>query len=94
MDSINEIYENQWPGHDLLYVQSQNIEMLWQDFSHKLGDQVLIPLNTYQAQFPEMRVSFGFYVGFRNLSTGLFSCFYFSVNSFFGDLKLIKDTHN
>lgn len=57
MDSLNEIYESQWTGHDLLYVQAQNIEMLWQDFSHKLGDQVLIPLNTYQAQFPEMRVS-------------------------------------
>uniref|UniRef100_A0A1B6LLS3 Uncharacterized protein n=1 Tax=Graphocephala atropunctata TaxID=36148 RepID=A0A1B6LLS3_9HEMI len=55
MDSLNEIYESQWTGHDLLYVQAQNIEMLWQDFSHKLGDQVLIPLNTYQAQFPEMR---------------------------------------
>lgn len=56
MDSLNEIYESNWVGHDLLYVQSQNIEMLWQDFSHKLGDQVLIPLNTYQSQFPEMRV--------------------------------------
>ncbi|XP_075231152.1 amphiphysin isoform X4 [Lycorma delicatula] len=55
MDSLNEIYESQWTGHDLLYVQTQNAEMLWQDFSHKLGDQVLIPLNTYQAQFPEMR---------------------------------------
>lgn len=29
--------------------------MLWQDFSHKLADQVLLPLNTYQSQFPEMR---------------------------------------
>lgn len=56
MDSLNEIYESNWVGHDLLYVQSQNTEMLWQDFSHKLGDQVLIPLNTYQSQFPEMRV--------------------------------------
>ncbi|PNF18167.1 hypothetical protein B7P43_G01816 [Cryptotermes secundus] len=55
MDSLNEIYESNWVGHDLLYVQAQNIEMLWQDFSHKLGDQVLIPLNTYQSQFPEMR---------------------------------------
>ncbi|XP_044736490.1 amphiphysin [Chrysoperla carnea] len=55
MDSISEVYESQWTGHDLLYVQAQNIEMLWQDFSHKLGDQVLIPLNTYQSQFPEMR---------------------------------------
>lgn len=57
MESMNEIYESQWPGHELLYSQTQNIEMLWQDFSHKLGDQVLIPLNTYQSQFPEMRVS-------------------------------------
>jgi len=58
MDSLCEIYESGWTGHDLLYVQAQNIEMLWQDFSHKLGDQVLIPLNTYQSQFPEMRVSY------------------------------------
>ena len=56
MDSLNEIYESQWSGHDLLYLQSQNLDMLWSDFSHKLGDQVLIPLNTYQNQFPEMRV--------------------------------------
>lgn len=56
MDSLNEIYESQWTGHDLLYVQAQNLDMLWQDFTHKLADQVLVPLNTYQSQFPEMRV--------------------------------------
>ncbi|XP_012536163.1 myc box-dependent-interacting protein 1 isoform X5 [Monomorium pharaonis] len=55
MDSLNEIYESQWTGHDLLYVQAQNLDMLWQDFTHKLADQVLVPLNTYQSQFPEMR---------------------------------------
>ncbi|XP_065206459.1 myc box-dependent-interacting protein 1 isoform X3 [Planococcus citri] len=55
MDSLNEMYESGWLGHELLYTQSQNVEMLWNDFSHKLGDQVLIPMNTYQAQFPEMR---------------------------------------
>ena len=37
--------------------QAQNNEMLWADLAHKLSDQVVIPLNTYQAQFPEMRVS-------------------------------------
>lgn len=58
MDSLNEIYESQWVGHDLLYVQTQNIEMLWNDFSHKLADQVLIPLNTYQSQFNETKVRF------------------------------------
>ncbi|XP_018351624.1 PREDICTED: amphiphysin isoform X3 [Trachymyrmex septentrionalis] len=55
MDSLNEIYESQWTGHDLLYVQAQSLDMLWQDFTHKLADQVLVPLNTYQSQFPEMR---------------------------------------
>merc|ERR1712127_605224 len=52
---MTEVYENDWTGHDLLTVQSQNIEMLWQDLGHKMTDQVLIPLNTYQGQFPEMR---------------------------------------
>lgn len=56
MEAITEVYESGWSGHDLLYVQAQNLEMLWQDFSHKLGDQVLIPLNTYTNQFPEVRV--------------------------------------
>lgn len=55
MDAISDVYESQWSGHDLVYLQTQNIEMLWQDFSHKLADQVLIPLNTYQGQFPEMK---------------------------------------
>lgn len=55
MEAITEVYESSWSGHDLLYVQAQNLEMLWQDFSHKLGDQVLIPLNTYTNQFPEFR---------------------------------------
>ncbi|XP_030024835.1 amphiphysin isoform X2 [Manduca sexta] len=55
MEAITEVYESGWSGHDLLYVQAQNMEMLWQDFSHKLGDQVLIPLNTYTNQFPEVR---------------------------------------
>ncbi|CAG9765136.1 unnamed protein product [Ceutorhynchus assimilis] len=55
LEAIAEIYESQWTGHDQLYVQTQSVDMLWQDFSHKLADQVLLPLNTYQSQFPEMR---------------------------------------
>ncbi|XP_025829879.1 myc box-dependent-interacting protein 1 isoform X2 [Agrilus planipennis] len=55
METISEIYESQWSGHDQLYVQCQSVDMLWQDFSHKLGEQVLLPLNTYQSQFLEMR---------------------------------------
>ena len=41
----------------MIAFQAQNNEMLWADLAHKLSDQVVIPLNTYQAQFPEMRVS-------------------------------------
>ena len=55
-ECMSEVYESEWTGHDLLTVQSQNIEMLWQDFGHKMTDQVLIPLNTYQSQFPELKV--------------------------------------
>merc|ERR1712127_265678 len=54
-ECMSEVYESEWTGHDLLTVQSQNIEMLWQDFGHKMTDQVLIPLNTYQSQFPELK---------------------------------------
>merc|ERR1712123_503969 len=52
---LSDIYEKEWVGQDMLYVQAQNNEMLWADLAHKLSDQVVIPLNTYQAQFPEMR---------------------------------------
>merc|ERR1719323_2949691 len=55
METVSEVYESPWPGQDLLTVQGQNSEMLWADLAHKLSDQVLIPLNTYQGQFPEMR---------------------------------------
>merc|ERR1712038_947706 len=55
MQTLSDIYEKEWVGQDMLYVQAQNHEMLWADVAHKLSDQVVIPLNTYQAQFPEMR---------------------------------------
>merc|ERR1712227_887887 len=55
METLSDIYEKEWVGQDMLYVQALNREMLWADVAHKLSDQVVIPLNTYQAQFPEMR---------------------------------------
>ncbi|KAF5278604.1 hypothetical protein FQA39_LY00646 [Lamprigera yunnana] len=55
LESIGEIYESQWSGHDLLFMHTQSVDVMWQDFNHKLGDEVLIPLNTYQGQFLEMR---------------------------------------
>lgn len=61
LDAIGEVYESQWTGHDQLYILTQSVDNLWQDFSHKLADQVLLPLNTYQSQFPEMRVTNSFH---------------------------------
>lgn len=58
MEAISEVYESQWTGSEALYAQTNTVEVLFQDFSHKLGDQVLIPLNTYTSQFPEMRVGY------------------------------------
>merc|ERR1712098_469968 len=55
MKTLGDIYEKDWVGQDVLTVQAQHTEMLWSDLAHKLSDQVLAPLNTYQAQFPEMR---------------------------------------
>lgn len=57
MDAICDVYETSWNGAEALHAQVSAIEGLWQEFSHKLGDQVLIPLNGYTAQFPEMKVS-------------------------------------
>ncbi|XP_004526039.1 myc box-dependent-interacting protein 1 isoform X2 [Ceratitis capitata] len=55
MDAISEVYEPHWVGFDALQAQTGAAESLWQDFAHKLADQVLIPLNTYTGQFPEMK---------------------------------------
>ncbi|XP_030386984.1 myc box-dependent-interacting protein 1 isoform X5 [Scaptodrosophila lebanonensis] len=55
MDAVCEIYEPQWSGYEALQAQTAASESLWLDFAHKLGDQVLIPLNTYTGQFPEMK---------------------------------------
>ncbi|XP_033253238.1 myc box-dependent-interacting protein 1-like isoform X1 [Drosophila miranda] len=55
MDAVCEIYEPQWSGYEALQAQTGASDSLWADFAHKLGDQVLIPLNTYTGQLPEMK---------------------------------------
>jgi len=48
LESVSEVYEPEWGGKELLSVNSQSVELLWNDFAHRLAEQVLIPLNTYQ----------------------------------------------
>ncbi|CAB3370587.1 Hypothetical predicted protein [Cloeon dipterum] len=54
-DAVSDVYETSWQGRDVVLQDTQALDVLWQDYSHKLADQVLIPLNTYQAQFPETK---------------------------------------
>ncbi|XP_071523136.1 myc box-dependent-interacting protein 1 isoform X13 [Panulirus ornatus] len=54
-ETLADVYEPEWVGHELLYAQAQNSDMLWTDFCHKVQDQTLTPLTAYQQQFPEIR---------------------------------------
>lgn len=54
-ETLGDVYEPEWVGHELLYAQAQNSDMLWTDFCHKVQDQTLAPLTAYQSQFPEIR---------------------------------------
>lgn len=53
MEAIANVHEPQ--SSDALHTQTKQIDSLWQDLLNKLDNQVLIPLNVYNAKFPEMR---------------------------------------
>jgi amphiphysin len=54
-ETLEEVYEEEWVGKELLLGRSQTLELLWGDLCHKLNDQVVGPINIYQSQFPEVR---------------------------------------
>ncbi|XP_013779308.1 amphiphysin-like, partial [Limulus polyphemus] len=55
MDTLSEMYEQEWIGHEQVPVQAQKLESMVEDFCHKLNDQVTVPLATYMNQFPDVR---------------------------------------
>ncbi|CAG2109934.1 unnamed protein product [Medioppia subpectinata] len=55
MECVQEIYEQEWPGHDQIHLKGQTLELLWGDLCHKINDQCTIPLSTYLSQFSEIR---------------------------------------
>ncbi|XP_076322723.1 myc box-dependent-interacting protein 1-like isoform X2 [Tachypleus tridentatus] len=55
MDTLSEMYEQEWIGHEQVPVQAQKLESLMEDFCHKLNDQVTLPLAAYMNQFPDVR---------------------------------------
>lgn len=80
MDAICDVYETSWSGAEALHAQVSAVEGLWQEFSHKLGDQVLIPLNGYTAQFPEMKVNGQFVLDCDSYEKSLSSSGIFNLN--------------
>uniref|UniRef100_A0A023G3A6 Putative amphiphysin n=1 Tax=Amblyomma triste TaxID=251400 RepID=A0A023G3A6_AMBTT len=55
MDTLSEIYEQEWVGHEQIPVKAQTLELLWDDYHRKMNDQVMIPLNSYINQFTDVR---------------------------------------
>lgn len=55
MDTLSEIYEQEWVGHEQIPVKAQTLELLWDDYHRKMNDQVMAPLNSYINQFADVR---------------------------------------
>ncbi|KAG0424829.1 hypothetical protein HPB47_027967 [Ixodes persulcatus] len=55
MDTLSEIYEQEWVGHEQIPVKAQTLELLWDDYHRKMNDQVMAPLNSYINQFTDVR---------------------------------------
>jgi len=55
LETLQDVYEPDWAGHDQLAAQAQSADLVWTDFLHKLQENTLAPLQHYQAQFPEIK---------------------------------------
>lgn len=55
MKTLQDVYEEEWTGKDILCKHVENNDVLYADLTQALTNDVIIPLNTYQGQFPEMR---------------------------------------
>ncbi|KAK1786825.1 hypothetical protein P4O66_017008 [Electrophorus voltai] len=55
-ESLHEVYEPDWHGKDDVMSIGKNCDALWEDFHQKLVDSTLAALDTYLAQFPDIKV--------------------------------------
>ncbi|XP_037403265.1 amphiphysin isoform X10 [Pygocentrus nattereri] len=55
-ESLHEVYEPDWHGKDDVMSIGKNCDELWEDFHQKLVDSTVIALDTYLAQFPDIKV--------------------------------------
>ncbi|XP_053356635.1 amphiphysin isoform X1 [Clarias gariepinus] len=55
-ESLHEVYEPEWHGKDDVMSIGKNCDELWEDFHEKLVDSTILALDTYLAQFPDLKV--------------------------------------
>ncbi|XP_060513557.2 bridging integrator 2 isoform X2 [Panthera onca] len=54
-ETLQEIYSNEWDGHDELKAIVGNNDLLWEDYEEKLADQAVRTMENYVAQFSEIK---------------------------------------
>ncbi|XP_039327872.1 bridging integrator 2 isoform X1 [Saimiri boliviensis] len=54
-ETLQEIYSNEWDGHEELKAIVGNNDLLWEDYEEKLADQAVRTMENYVAQFSEIK---------------------------------------
>ncbi|XP_067230560.1 myc box-dependent-interacting protein 1b isoform X5 [Chanodichthys erythropterus] len=54
-DCLAEMYDPEWFGKEEVDSIAEDTDLLWQDFHQKLVDSTLISMDTYLAQFPDIK---------------------------------------
>ncbi|XP_059427660.1 myc box-dependent-interacting protein 1-like isoform X4 [Carassius carassius] len=54
-DCLAEMYDPEWFGKEEVDSIAEDTDLLWLDFHQKLVDSALLSMDTYLAQFPDMR---------------------------------------
>uniref|UniRef100_A0A8C2DKQ5 Bridging integrator 1b n=1 Tax=Cyprinus carpio TaxID=7962 RepID=A0A8C2DKQ5_CYPCA len=54
-DCLAEMYDPEWFGKEEVDSIAEDTDLLWQDFHQNLVDNALISMDTYLAQFPDIR---------------------------------------
>ncbi|XP_057193566.1 myc box-dependent-interacting protein 1b isoform X6 [Triplophysa rosa] len=54
-DCLADIYDPEWFGKEEVDSLVEDTDILWQDFHQKLADNAVISMDTYLAQFPDIK---------------------------------------
>ncbi|VDK77630.1 unnamed protein product [Litomosoides sigmodontis] len=54
-ETIRELYETDWPDREHLCAITQSLDLQWDEFEKTVNDQVMGSVNTYMAQFSDLK---------------------------------------